>query len=40
MPLERGLALAVSCGTLSTHGRGGTDAQPTMEEALAEVGSP
>ena len=40
MPLERSLALAVSCGTLSTHGRGGTDAQPTMEEALAEVGSP
>jgi len=40
MPFERGLALAVSCGTLSTHGRGGTGAQPTMEQALAEVGSP
>jgi len=32
--LERCLALAVACGSLSTRAAGGTEAQPTMEEAL------
>ena len=33
-PLERSLKLAVACGSLSTSGHGGTEAQPTLEEAL------
>ena len=33
--LERCLRLAVACGTLSTRGRGGTAAQPTMDEVRA-----
>lgn len=33
--LQRCLALGVACGTLSTRAIGGTQAQPTMEEALA-----
>ena len=36
-PLERCLALAVTCGSLSTRALGGTEAQPSLEEALAEV---
>jgi sugar/nucleoside kinase (ribokinase family) len=36
-PLERCLALAVACGSLSTRAAGGTAAQPTMEEALAAM---
>ncbi len=35
--LERSLALAVACGSLSTRAAGGTGAQPTMEEALATM---
>ncbi len=31
--VEDALALACACGTLSTRGAGGTDAQPTLEEA-------
>jgi sugar/nucleoside kinase (ribokinase family) len=34
-PFERGLALAVACGALSTRAAGGTAAQPTLVEALA-----
>ena len=33
--LERALALAVSCGSLSTRAAGGTAAQPSLEEAMA-----
>lgn len=33
-PLERCLALGNACGALSTRAAGGTDGQPTMEEAL------
>jgi sugar/nucleoside kinase (ribokinase family) len=36
--VERALALACACGTLSTRGAGGTDAQPTMEETRLCVG--
>ncbi len=36
--LDRCLALAVACGSLSTRGLGGTEGQPTMEEALAALG--
>jgi sugar/nucleoside kinase (ribokinase family) len=36
--LERTLALAVACGSLSTRAIGGIDAQPTFEEALALLG--
>jgi sugar/nucleoside kinase (ribokinase family) len=32
--LERTLALAVACGSLSTRAIGGVDAQPTMDEAM------
>jgi len=35
--LERCLELAVVCGSLSTRALGGTEAQPSLEEALAEV---
>jgi sugar/nucleoside kinase (ribokinase family) len=35
--LDRCLALAVACGSLSTRGIGGTAAQPTMEEALGAL---
>jgi len=34
-PLERCLRLATVCGSLSARAYGGTDAQPTLEEALA-----
>lgn len=37
-PLERSLRLALSCGSLSTRAAGGTDAQPTLEEALQWLG--
>jgi sugar/nucleoside kinase (ribokinase family) len=33
-PLERALALANACGSLSTRAVGGVDGQPTMDEAL------
>jgi sugar/nucleoside kinase (ribokinase family) len=36
-PLARCLQVAVACGSLSTRSAGGTDAQPTMEEALAAL---
>ncbi len=36
-PLDRCLAFAVACGSLSTRAAGGTAAQPTMEEALAAM---
>jgi sugar/nucleoside kinase (ribokinase family) len=36
-PLERALALAVACGSLSTRASGGVDAQPTLEEAESAV---
>jgi sugar/nucleoside kinase (ribokinase family) len=36
-PVERAAALAAACGSLSTRGRGGTAAQPTMAEALARL---
>jgi sugar/nucleoside kinase (ribokinase family) len=36
-PLERCLALAVACGSLSTRAVGGTGAQPTLEEAVAAM---
>jgi len=35
--IEDSLALACACGTLSTRARGGTEAQPTLEEARAAV---
>jgi sugar/nucleoside kinase (ribokinase family) len=35
--LQRCLALAVACGSLSTRAVGGTGAQPTLEEALAAI---
>ncbi len=37
-PLERCLAFAVACGSLSTRAAGGTAAQPTMGEALDAMG--
>jgi sugar/nucleoside kinase (ribokinase family) len=37
-PLDRCLALACGCGSLSTRLPGGTDAQPTMEEATRALG--
>ena len=36
-PTERSLALGNVCGALSTRAAGGTDAQPTMEEARARL---
>lgn len=36
-PLERSLALGNACGALSTRSAGGTEAQPTMDEALAAI---
>jgi len=39
-PLERCLALAVACGSLSTRAVGGTGAQPSMDEALAAMEAP
>jgi sugar/nucleoside kinase (ribokinase family) len=36
--LERALALACACGTLSTRAAGGTTAQPTLAEARAALG--
>ena len=33
-PLERCLALACACGSLSTRARGGIEGQPTMDEVL------
>jgi sugar/nucleoside kinase (ribokinase family) len=38
-PLERTLALACACGTLSTRALSGTAAQPTLEEALSALGA-
>ena len=35
--LERSLALAAACGSLSTRAAGGTSAQPSLEEALQYV---
>jgi sugar/nucleoside kinase (ribokinase family) len=35
--LEKSLALGNACGALSTRVAGGTDAQPTMDEALAAI---
>ncbi len=35
--LERSLQLACACGSLSTHALGGTNAQPTLDEALAAL---
>ncbi len=37
--LEKTLALAVACGSLSTRAPGGTSAQPTLEEAMQYVQS-
>jgi sugar/nucleoside kinase (ribokinase family) len=37
-PLDRAIALANACGSLSTRAIGGVDAQPTMDEALALMG--
>ncbi|MFJ6728984.1 carbohydrate kinase family protein [Streptomyces sp. NPDC091281] len=37
LPPEEALAVAGACGALSTHGFGGTDAQPTWAEALATL---
>ena len=34
-PVDRALAVANACGSLSTRAMGGVDAQPTMDEALA-----
>ena len=39
-PLERSLRLACACGSLSTEAFGGTEAQPTLDEALAVAGLP
>ncbi|MEP7033424.1 MAG: PfkB family carbohydrate kinase, partial [Actinomycetota bacterium] len=36
-PLARCLSVAVACGSLSTRAAGGTQAQPTMDEALAAL---
>lgn len=37
-PLQSSLELACGCGSLSTRAPGGTDAQPTLTEALAAIG--
>ena len=37
-PLEASLKLAVACGSLSTRAFGGTDAQPTLPEAIQAAG--
>ena len=37
LPVDRAAHLAAVCGSLSTRGRGGTAAQPTMAEAEAEL---
>ncbi|MGQ4511569.1 PfkB family carbohydrate kinase [Streptomyces sp. DW26H14] len=37
LPPREALALAAACGSLSTRAHGGTDAQPTWDEALAAV---
>jgi sugar/nucleoside kinase (ribokinase family) len=36
-PLDRCLALAVACGSLSTRAQGGTTAQPTLDDAVAAL---
>jgi sugar/nucleoside kinase (ribokinase family) len=36
-PPAEALALACACGALSTRSPGGTDAQPTLEEARAAL---
>ena len=36
-PLQRCLELAVACGSLSTRAGGGTEAQPTLHEAMASL---
>ena len=33
-PIERSLAIANACGSLSTRALGGVDAQPTMDEVI------
>jgi sugar/nucleoside kinase (ribokinase family) len=38
--VERSLRLACACGSLSTRLPGGTQAQPTLDEALAALGEP
>jgi sugar/nucleoside kinase (ribokinase family) len=38
--LERSLRLACACGSLSARLPGGTQAQPTLEEALKALGEP
>lgn len=38
--LERSLRLGVACGSLSTRAAGGTEAQPTLEEALRHAEPP
>jgi len=37
--LEKALLLAAACGSLSTRSEGGTDSQPTLEEAMRHVPS-
>ncbi|MGH2946367.1 MAG: carbohydrate kinase family protein [Solirubrobacteraceae bacterium] len=37
-PLADALRLPVACATLSTRAAGGTDAQPTLEDAVAAAG--
>ncbi|HEU5016150.1 MAG TPA: PfkB family carbohydrate kinase, partial [Roseiflexaceae bacterium] len=37
--LERALQFACVCGALSTRAAGGTTAQPTLDEALEQLGS-
>ena len=36
-PVAEALALACACGALSTRAPGGTDAQPTLDEARAAL---
>ncbi len=38
-PLDKSLRLAAACGSLSAQGAGGTNAQPTLDEALAALGN-
>jgi sugar/nucleoside kinase (ribokinase family) len=40
MALERSLALACACGSLSTRSAGGTAGQPTLSEALQAIDEP
>jgi sugar/nucleoside kinase (ribokinase family) len=36
-PLARSLRLACACGSLSTRAAGGTEGQPTLDEALVAM---